>query len=93
MVCPEVKVYLAFQVATTVFQYLFLGSHLFWGAAKLSSALAILGFAGLLWLLCNEGMRKFSWWFVAITIPLGIMFNLAMVLDPEVKTLVARHAT
>ena len=85
MVCTEVKVYLAFQVVQFIFQFLLMGKEVYMKTLKFSSLLILAGWIGLLILLCDKGYRRFTWWYVAITITLGVIFNLALLLSPSLR--------
>ena len=85
MVCTEVKVYLAFQVVQFIFQFLLMGKEVYLKSLKFSSLLILAGWIGLLILLCDKGYRRFTWWYVAITITLGVIFNLALLLSPSLR--------
>lgn len=85
MICDEVKVYLVFQVAQFIFQYFLMGKEFFMKTMKFSSLLILAGWIGLLILLCSKGYRRFTWWYVAITITLGIIFNVIILLSPTLR--------
>ena len=85
MVCAEVKVYIAFQLAQAVFQYFFFGSMVYSAFIKTSTLLTLLGLIALLLLLCDKGYRRFTWWFVATAVTLGVIVNASMVLSPTMK--------
>ena len=85
MICDEVKVYLAFQVAQFIFQYFLMGKEFFVKTFKISSILILAGWIGLLILLCSKGYRRFTWWYVAISISLGVIFNIILLFSPKLR--------
>jgi hypothetical protein len=90
MVCDEVKVFIVFQLVQWLVQWLALGKELVMRSMKATALLATLGWIVLLYFLCQRNYRRFTWWFVAISVGLGAIYDIALFASPTFRDTVKK---
>ena len=84
-VCPEVKVYAAYQLL----QFLFFISMFGWAVVKkmihVGFFISLLGWLTVLYLLCKNDRRNWAWWFVAISVAMGLAIDVFIAFSPLLR--------
>lgn len=86
MVCDEVKVFAAFQVVQIAVMWMIFGRETMMKTVKATAVLAFLGWVVLLYFLCQRNYRRFTWWFVAISVGFNIIYDIALIVSPTFRT-------